>query len=98
METFSQTFITPNTQGENENRILTSEKRNKLDAQVETLKGSTINDSGYYESESVNANDGKGDPESNPKVATHASDSVKRKVTGTSNRYFNWTLPITIVR
>ena len=61
---------------------------------AETLNFLTINDSGYYESESVNANDGKGDPESDPKVATHASDRGKRKVTGTSNRYFNRTLPM----
>ena len=31
VDTFSQTPVVPNTQGENENTILTSEKRNKLD-------------------------------------------------------------------
>ena len=49
---FSQTFVTPNTQGDNENKTLKSEKRNKLDALAETLKGLTINDSGYHESDS----------------------------------------------
>ena len=72
---FSQTFVTPNTQGDNENKTLKSEKRNKLDALAETLKGLTINDSGYHESDS----DEKGDPAGDPKVATHTSDKKKEK-------------------
>ena len=43
---FSQMPITPNTHGENENEILTSERLNILDALAETLKGLTINDAG----------------------------------------------------
>ena len=53
MDTLSQTPITPNKQGENENAILISESLNNLDALSETLKGSTINDAGYYTSEKM---------------------------------------------
>ena len=75
----------PNTQGENENTILASEKRNNLDALAETLKGLTINDAGYYESDSANENYTIGNTASDPKVATHTSDGRKRKFTDTSN-------------
>ena len=68
MDNFCRSPVTPNTQGENENAILTSERLNNLDALVETLKGLTINDSGYYESDSANENDTKVDPAINPKV------------------------------
>ena len=37
----------PNTQEENENEILTSERLNNLDTLVDILKGSTINNAGY---------------------------------------------------
>ena len=47
------------------------------------IKGLTIDDSGYYNSEK---NSAEGDPASNPKVYTHTSDGKKRKVTDTSNR------------
>ena len=87
MDTLSQTPITPNKQGENENTILTREKRNNLNALEETIKRLTINDAGYYEADSENANDAKGDPASDPKVATHTSDRNKIIVTNTSNRY-----------
>ena len=49
----------PNTQRDNENTILTIEKRNNSDALAETLKGLTINNDVYYESESENMNDTK---------------------------------------
>ena len=65
---------------------MTSEKQNNLDALEETLKGLTINDAKYYESESENANDAKGDPASDPKLANHTSDGKEIKVTDTSNR------------
>ena len=97
MDTFSQTS---NTQIENENKILTSEKRDKSDALAEILKGLTINDARYYESDSSNANDAKGDPASDLNIATPTSDRKKRKVTDTSNGYLqqkllsNWTLLI----
>ena len=87
MNNFSQMPVMPNTQGENENKILTSERQSKSDELAEKLKGLTINDAGYYESESVNTNYAKGDPASNMKVATHTSDRKKRKVTDTSNGY-----------
>ena len=48
VDTFRQTPAMPNTQGGNENMILTGEKQNKSDALAETLKGLTINDAGYY--------------------------------------------------
>ena len=82
MDTFSQTS---NTQRENKNTILTSEKRDKSDTLAETLKGLTINNAGYYESDSVNANGAKGDPASDPKISNHTSDVNKIKVTDTSN-------------
>ena len=82
VDTFCQTPVTPNAQGENENSILTSERLNNSDALAETLKGLTINVAIYYDSEK---NDTKGDPESNSKVATRTSDRKKRKVTDTSN-------------
>ena len=52
---------------------------------AETLKGLKIKDAGCYESESENANDAKGDSESDPKIDTHTSDVNKRKITDTSN-------------
>ena len=53
VDNFCQTPGTPNKQGENENGILISESLNNLDALSETLKGSTINDAGYYTSEKM---------------------------------------------
>ena len=82
MNNFCQTTVTPNTQGENENAILTSERLNNLDALAGRLKGLTINKAGYYE---TGKNDAKGDPASDPKVATHTSDGKKIKVTDPSN-------------
>ena len=57
LDTFSQTPVTLNTQVENENTIFASEKRNNLYALAEKLKGLTINNAGYYESDSENANE-----------------------------------------
>ena len=84
MDDFNQTS---NTKKENENMILTREKLDKLDALSETLKGLIINDAGYYESDSANANDAKGNPASDPEISTHTSDINKMKVTYTSNVY-----------
>ena len=67
--------------------ILTREKLDKLDALSETLKWLIINDAGYYESDSANANDTKGNTESNPEISNHTSDINKMKVTYTSNGY-----------
>ena len=64
---------------------------------AETLKGLTINDAGYYDSDKNNA---EGDPVINQKVVTHTSDRKKRKVTDIINRnlqhklLINWTLQI----
>ena len=83
VDTFSQKS---HTQKDNENMILKSDKLDKSDALEEMLKGLTINDAEYYESDSANANDAKGNPSSDPKIATHTSDGKKRKVMDTSNR------------
>ena len=105
MDTFCQSPVTTNTQGDNANTILTSGSRNNSDALAETLKGltlySTINESGYYNSEK---NDVEGDPRSDPLVATRSSDRKKRKVNNTDTNdgnypqtlLINWTLPIII--
>ena len=82
MDTFCQSPVRPNTQGENENAILKSERLNDSDVLAETLKGLKINDAGYYNSDK---HDVEGDPTSNPKVATRTSDGKKRKFTDTSN-------------
>ena len=66
--------------------ILTIEKQHKSYALAETLKWFTINNIGYYESDSANRNNSKVDPASDPKVATHTSDREKIKVTYTRNR------------
>ena len=71
-----------NTQGENANAILTSERINNSDVLAETLKGLTINNDGYYNSDE---NYAEGDLASDPNGATHTSDGNKRKVTDTSN-------------
>ena len=91
---------TSNTQRDNTNAILTSEKLDKSDDLAETLNYLTINDSEYYISDSVNANNEKGDPASNPKTVTHTSGGNKRKVENTSNETLqqkllsNRTLPV----
>ena len=84
-DTFSQTPVTLNTHGENENEILISERLDKLDALAETLNNLTINGARYYESDSANVDDAKSDPASDPKAANQTSDEKKRKVTDTSN-------------
>ena len=82
MDTFCQSPVMPNAQGENVNVIMTSERINNSDALSETLKGLTINDAGYYHSEK---HDAEGHPASDPKVANHTSDGKKRTFTDTSN-------------
>ena len=82
IDAFCRSPVITNTQGENENVILTSERINKSDALAETLKVLTINDAGYYNSE---GNHAEGDHASDSKVATHTSNIKKRKVTDTSN-------------
>ena len=85
--TFSQIPVTPNTQGYNENTILTSKKQKKSVVLAETLKGLTLYNIVYFESDSVNEINAKSDPESNLKVSTHTSGRKKIKVTDTSNGY-----------
>ena len=77
-DTFCQTPVTPNTQGENENVILKSERLNNWDALAEMLKVLIINNAGYYELDSANKNGAKRDPASDPKIDTHTSDRKKK--------------------
>ena len=70
---FSQTS---NIQREDANTIWTSEKLDKSYALAEMLKELTIYVSGYYWSDSANANDEKSDPASDPKTVTHTSDGL----------------------
>ena len=86
MDNFCRSPVTPNTQGENENIILTSEKRNNLDALAETLKELQSMTLYIINQTQKNLNDAKDDPARNPRVATCTSDGTKRKVTDTSNR------------
>ena len=71
-----------------------------MDALAETLNGLTVKNTRYYESDSENTNDTKGDIASNPRIANHTSDRKIRKVTDTSSKYLqqkllsNWDLPI----
>ena len=81
-DTFSQTY---NTQRDDANATLTSYKLDKSDHLSETLKKLTINNTGYYVSDSANANDAKGDPASGSKTVTHTSDGKERKVMDTIN-------------
>ena len=50
-----------NTKRENGNAIFTSENIDKSDELVDTVKKLTINNSGYYESNTVTANGAQGD-------------------------------------
>ena len=78
MDTSCQSPITTSTQGENANKIFTSDRQNNLYMMAETLKGltldSTINDSAYY---NLEKSDAEVDPKSDPLVATHTSDRKK---------------------
>ena len=65
--------------------MFTSEKLDKLDELVDTLKDFKINDAECFLFNSVIVNEAKGDPASDPKIVTHNSDG-KGKVTYTSNR------------
>ena len=94
VDTFFQSHVT---QEENVKMILTSERRIYSEIMAETIKGLTINKSGYYNSEK---NDAEGDPKIDPKVENHNSGRNKRKVTDITNRnppqklLRNRTLPI----
>ena len=59
MDTFCQSLVTHNTQGDIENVILTSERIYNSGVLAEMLKGLKINDTGYYNSDK---NDAEGDP------------------------------------
>ena len=107
MDTYCQSPVTTNTQGDNANVIFTSERRNTSDmlAEAERLQvltiDSTINDSTYYNSDE---DDVEIDPKIDLLVATRTSDRKKIKVTdidttnGNSpqNLLINLTLPIII--
>ena len=65
---------------------MTNEKINGSDALAEALKGFTIKDAKYSESDSANEKYAKSDTASDPKVNTHTSHGKKIKVTDTSNK------------
>ena len=60
---FSNAF---NTQRENTNTIFTSEKLDKSDKLVDTVKKMTINDAKYYESNTTTASETQGNITRNP--------------------------------
>ena len=70
-DTFSHTF---NTQREDANAIFTSEKLDKSDEMADALKYLTINDTKYYESNSVTASDAQGDLTRNTETVPHTSN------------------------
>ena len=86
-DTLCQTPVRPNTQGNNENVILTIERPNISDALAEIIIGSTINNAEYNELYSAKKKDAKGHPAIDPKVATHTSNRKKREVREISNGY-----------
>ena len=61
-------------QRENANEIFTSEKKDKSDKLVDTVKNLTINEADYYESNTATASDTQGDITSNPYKITHTSN------------------------
>ena len=99
MDTFCQSPVTTNTQGKNENKILTNERRNTLDILAETLKGLTlhskINDSVYY---NLDEDESESDPKRDPLVATHTSDGKKRKFTDNDTTNGNYPQKLLINR
>ena len=96
MDTFCQSPVTTNSQGENAN---TSERRNNLDKLSETLRvltiDSTIKNSAYYNSDK---DDPEGDPKRDPLGATHTSDRKKRKITHTDTTKGNYPQKLLINR
>ena len=71
MDTFSHTS---NTLRANANATFTSGKLDKTDELADALKDLTINDTGYYESETVTARDAQDELTRNPKIVTHTSN------------------------
>ena len=76
-----------NTQRDNANAIFTSERLDKLDELIGTLKDLPTNSAKYYGSDTATASDSKGDHTCNLKTVTHTSN-VKVKVADTSNGNF----------
>ena len=83
-DTFSHTS---NTQKENANTILTSEKLDKSDELVNAVNNLTINDNEYYESTLATASDTQGDLTRNLETSTHTRNG-KETVTYISNGNF----------
>ena len=63
----------------------------KLDDMAETLNDLTIKNTAYHVSDSANADDANGNPASDPKTVTHASDG-KKKLADASNGILQKTL------
>ena len=79
--------------------IFTSEKIDKSDNLVDSVKNLTINDAKYYESNTATVSDAQGGLTCNPETVTHTRNG-NDKVNHTSNRNFehklssNQTIPV----
>ena len=99
VDTFSHAY---NTLRDNANTIFTSEKLDKLYKLADELKGLTINNAKYYESDTVTASDAQSDPKLNLKTLTHTSNG-NAKFMHTNNRNYepkllsNWTTHVVVL-
>ena len=79
--------------------IFTSEKLNKSDELVDSVKKLIINDAGYHESNTATKSDAQGDLARNPETVPNTSNG-NEPVTRTSNGNFeqkllsNWTIHV----
>ena len=56
--------------------IFTSDKLDKVDKLVYSVKNLTLNDARYYESSTANTSDTHGDLTGNPETITHTSNKI----------------------
>ena len=83
-DTFSNTS---NTQRQNANTIFTSENLDKSDKRSDAVNNLTINDAGFYESNTAISSGAQGDPTRDSKTFTHTINR-NEKVADTSNGDF----------
>ena len=67
-----------NTQRDNVNKIFTCKQLDKLDDLVDALKGLTINDAEYYESDTSTTSNARGVSALNPKTVIHTSNRKEK--------------------
>ena len=85
MDAFSHVY---NTWRENANAIFTSEKLDKSDDLVDSVNNLTINNTKYYESNTVTASDAQGNLTRNPDTVTHTrnkDETVSHTIHGNLN-------------